>query len=218
MYFHDRAEAGDLLANQLVAYRYENTAVLALSPGGVLVGEQIARRLHCPMSMLLAQPITPPGEESLVLGAVDEQGTYTPNEGLLEETMVGYLEEWRGYVEEEKVRRIAEMVRLYGEYGEPRPEQLAGRVVILACDGLVNGASILAATRYLALLKVERIIAAVPVGTFEAIEQASRQVDELHYLYIPDQFFDVDHYYTENPRPTKEDLALRINTVVAHWL
>jgi len=33
MYFHDRAEAGDRLADELMEYRYENTAVLALSPG-----------------------------------------------------------------------------------------------------------------------------------------------------------------------------------------
>ena len=31
MYFHDRAEAGDKLADELMSYRWENTAVLALS-------------------------------------------------------------------------------------------------------------------------------------------------------------------------------------------
>ena len=43
MYFESRSAAGQLLAAQLVEkYRYENCAVVALSEGGVLVGEQIA--------------------------------------------------------------------------------------------------------------------------------------------------------------------------------
>ena len=43
----------------------ENTAVLALSPGGVVVGEQIARRLHSTLALLLTAKITAPGDESL---------------------------------------------------------------------------------------------------------------------------------------------------------
>ncbi len=53
-YFKSRTEAGDLLANQLEAkYRYENCAVLALGDGAVMVGAQIAIRLHCVINLLL---------------------------------------------------------------------------------------------------------------------------------------------------------------------
>ena len=52
MYFEDRAQAGSLLAAQLVdKYRYENCAVVALSDGGVLVGERIAAELHCMLNI-----------------------------------------------------------------------------------------------------------------------------------------------------------------------
>lgn len=223
MYFHDRAEAGDLLANQLSNYRYENTAVLALSPGGVLVGEQIARRLHCMMSMLLVAPITGPGgDNSLLFGAIDQDGRYTQVSGNNDFMPVGSLEEYavdlRNYIEEEKIQKMAELARLWGEYGEARTEQLAGRTVILAVDGVVNAASVMAASRYLSLIHVERIIAAIPVGTFDAIEQASHEVNELHYLYVPDEFISIDHYYSENPMLDREVIADRINNVVARWL
>ncbi|HSX00879.1 MAG TPA: hypothetical protein VLF67_01440, partial [Candidatus Saccharimonas sp.] len=79
MYFHDRTQAGDLLADQLEEYRYENTAVLALSPGGVVVGEQIARRLHTTLALLLTSRITAPGDESLVIGTMDQTGLFTYN-------------------------------------------------------------------------------------------------------------------------------------------
>ena len=43
MYFESREEAGQRLAAKLAdQYRYENCAVVALSDGAVLVGEQIA--------------------------------------------------------------------------------------------------------------------------------------------------------------------------------
>ena len=43
MYFESRAHAGQKLAAELVEkYRYENCAIVALSDGGVIVGEQIA--------------------------------------------------------------------------------------------------------------------------------------------------------------------------------
>lgn len=223
MYFHDRAEAGDLLANQLSNYRYENTAVLALSPGGVLVGEQIARRLHCPMSMLLVAPITGPGgDESLLFGAIDQDGRYTQVSVNDDFMPMGSLEEYaqdlRNYIEEEKIQKMAELARLWGEYGEARTEQLAGRTIILATDGITNGASVMAASRYLSLIHVERIIGAIPVGTFEAIEQASHEVNELHYLYIPDEFISVDHYFSDNPNLDRDVIAERINNVVTRWL
>src|SRR5688572_7955989 len=76
-YFHDRAEAGRLLAEQLVKYRYENTAVMALSAGGVLVGEQIAKALHTTVQLLLTEPIQVADFGDETVGVVDEIGQFT---------------------------------------------------------------------------------------------------------------------------------------------
>lgn len=62
MYFESRIQAGALLAEKLMDYRYENCAVIALGEGGVLVGEQIAVQLHCVLMMLLSEGIEVPGE------------------------------------------------------------------------------------------------------------------------------------------------------------
>ena len=56
MYFESRSQAGAKLADQVLKkYRYENCAVVALGEGGVLVGEQIAVKLHCVLMMLLSE-------------------------------------------------------------------------------------------------------------------------------------------------------------------
>ena len=47
-----------ILADQVLEkYRYENCAVVAIGEGGVLIGEQIAVKLHCVLMMSMA--VTP---------------------------------------------------------------------------------------------------------------------------------------------------------------
>lgn len=218
MYFHDRAEAGDLLADELMKYRWENTAVLALSPGGVAVGEQIARRLHCTLSLLLTARITAPGDESLIIGTMDQSGGFSYNSMISAGEMEEYLQDMRSYVEEEKLHQIYKMTTVIGEHGQADPAQLAGRNIIIATDGVKNGLSFDAALHFLSRVPIERIIAAVPVGPAEVIERLHGMVDEMHYLYLPENFFSVKHYYTDESQIEPESVVERINTVVSRWI
>jgi predicted phosphoribosyltransferase len=217
MYFHDRGEAGDRLADELMEFRWENTAVLALSPGGVVVGEQIARRLHCTLAMLLTARITAPGDDSLVLGTIDQTGVFTYNSMIPAGEMEEYLEDMRGYVEEQKLHQLYQMTSVVGENGLSDPSQMEGRSIIIATDGVKNGLSYDAAVHYLKRIRTEKLVAAIPVGPSEAIERINSLVDEMHYLYIPDNFFSVSHYYTDEPRVDPESVLDRINNVVARW-
>jgi putative phosphoribosyl transferase len=218
MYFHDRAEAGDELANDLMQYRWENTAILALSPGGVVVGEQIARRLHSTLSLLLTARITAPGDESLVIGTMDQGGGFTYNSMIPAGEMEAYLEDMRTYVEEEKLHQMYRMTTIVGEHGLADPAQLAGRNVIIATDGVKNGLSFDAAMQFLSRVHVEKTIAAIPVGPAEVIERLHGMVDEVHYLYIPENFFTVRHYYTDEPQIEQDMVMGLIDNVVARWI
>ncbi len=218
MYFHDRAQAGDLLADQLTPYRYENTAVLALSPGGVVVGEQIARRLHTTLTLLLTSRITAPGDESLVLGTMDQTGLFTYNSMIAAGEMEEYLEDMRTYLEEEKLRHMYEMTTVVGEHGLADPGQLEGRHIIIATDGVKNGLSFDAALHFLQRIRTEKIVAAIPVGPAEVIERLHERVDELHYLYIPENFLTVSHYYTDEDKIDPDTVIERIDNVVARWV
>jgi putative phosphoribosyl transferase len=97
------------------------------------------------------------------------------------------------------------------------PAQLDGRNVIIATDGVKNGLSYDAAIHYLERIKIEKKIAAIPVGPAEVIERIHGIVDELHYLYIPENFFTVAHYYTDEPKIDPESVMERIDNVVARW-
>jgi putative phosphoribosyl transferase len=217
MYFHDRAEAGDKLADELMDYRWENTAVLALSPGGVAVGEQIARRLHSTLALLLTARITAPGEDSLVIGTIDQTGVFTYNSMIAAGEMEEYMEDMRAYVEEQKIHQMYQMTSVVGEHGLADPAQLAGRNIIIATDGVKNGLSIDAALHFLQRIRVEKTIAVIPVGPAEVIERLHGLVDELHYLYIPENFLSVSHYYTDEDKIDPDSVMERIDNVVARW-
>jgi putative phosphoribosyl transferase len=218
MYFHDRAQAGDKLADELMDYRWENTAVLALSPGGVVVGEQIARRLHSTLSLLLTAKISAPGDESLVLGTIDQTGVFTYNSMIAAGEMEEYMEDMRGYLEEEKLRHMYQMATVVGQNGLADPAQLAGRNIIIATDGVKNGISFDAALSFLGRVPIEKTIGAIPVGPAEVIERLHHLVDEMHYLYIPDNFIKVSHYYTDEEAIDPDMVMSRIDNVVARWI
>jgi predicted phosphoribosyltransferase len=217
MYFYDRAQAGEQLADRLREYRYEDTAVLALSPGGVVVGEAIAKQLHASLHLLLTARITAPGDDSLVLGTIDQEGLFTYNSMVTAGEMEEYMEDMRGWVEEEKMRHLYQMTSVVGEHGTVDPEQLRGRNVIIVTDGVKNGLSFDAAVHFLELLHVTKTIAAIPVGPAEAIERVGRLVDELHYLYIPDNFLTVSHYYTDEDKIDPGTVMERIDSVMSRW-
>ena len=218
MYFHDRAEAGDKLADELMDFRWKNSAVLALSPGGVLVGEQIARRIHSTLSLLLTARITAPGDDILVIGTMDQAGGFSYNSMIPAGEMEEYMEDLRSYVEEEKMRQIYHMTTLVGENGTADPAQLVGRNIIIATDGVKNGLSFDAAKHFLSRIPVEQVVAAIPVGPAEVIERLHGLVDSVHYLYIPENFFSVKHYYTNESEVDVDDVVERINTVVSRWV
>ncbi len=218
MYFHDRAQAGELLANLLEAYRYENTAVLALSPGGVVVGEQIARRLHCSLSLLLTSRITAPGDASLVIGTMDQGGVFNYNSMIPAGVMEEYLEDMRNWVEEEKLRHFYDMTTVLGDHGLADPSQLEGRNIIIVTDGVKNGLSFDAAFHFLDRIHVEKRIGAIPVGPGETIERLNQRLDEMHYLYIPESVFTVSHYYTDEDHIDAAAVKERLDNIVTRWV
>jgi putative phosphoribosyl transferase len=64
--FRSRKEAGEQLAARLKGYRgKKNLIVLAFPRGGVTVGWEIARKLGCPLDVLIVRKIGCPGNSEL---------------------------------------------------------------------------------------------------------------------------------------------------------
>ncbi len=217
MYFESRHQAGAILAEELEqAYRYENSAVLALSLGGVLVGEIIAQRLHCPLSLLIAEAIDVPGE-NLNIGSVSQTGHFSYNDNLSRFEVNEYRNEFYGYFEERKRQAFQRINRMIGDGGLCERELLNGRNVILVSDGFDDEMMLSAVIDFLKPVKVERLIAASPVASILAVNRLHATVDELHILDVKKNYINTNHYYDDNNIPTQTEIIERINQNILKW-
>jgi predicted phosphoribosyltransferase len=217
MYFESREQAGVILAQQLVEkYRYENCAVVALSDGGVLIGEQIAAQLHCVLTMIVSEDIQVPGE-SLSLGGVSQNGDFTYNGMLSEGEIDGYVSEFHGYFEEKRREAFQKITRLLGDGGLIDKDLLRDRVIILVSDGFGDDASIDVALDFLKPIRIQKLVVAAPVATVPAVDRLHVSADELHILDVKGNYLGVDHYYDNNTVPSHEDTVAKINQIVLNW-
>lgn len=217
MYFESRTQAGALLSERLLEkYRYENCAVLALSDGGVVVGEEIAAQLHCVLMMMVIEDIEIPGE-GLTFGSVSQSGNFTYNSGLSSGQIYEYTSEFHGYLGEKKREAFQRINRLVGDGGLVDRDLLQDHTVILVSDGFGDDASIDAALDFLKPIRTQRLIVVAPVATVSAVDRLHVAADELHILDVKTNYLGVNHYYDENDIPTREETIARINEIILKW-
>jgi len=217
MYFESRIQAGQQLAQQLFEkYRYENCAIIALIDGGVLVGEQIATQLHCILTMLLVEDIPVPGE-SVSFGGVSKTGQFTYNSEFSSGEIDEYATEFHGYLEEQKREAFQRINRLIGDGGLIDRDLLRDHTIILVNDGFADTTVLDVALDFLKPIRINRLIIAAPVASEQAVDRLHVVADELHILDVKTNFFDTDHYYTDNTIPTHEETINKINKIILNW-
>lgn len=217
MYFENRPLAGQQLAAQMFErYRYENCAVIALSDGGVLVGEQIAATLHCVLTMLLVEDIEVPGE-SLSFGGVSQSGNFTYNSSFSSGERDEYATEFHGYLEEQKREAFQRINRLLGDGGLIDHDMLRDHTVILVSDGFSDSTVLDVALEFLKPIRIQRLVIAAPVASEQAVDRLHIAADELHILDVKTNYFDTDHYYNQNEIPSHEETVDKINKIVLNW-
>lgn len=217
MYFDSREQAGELLARELYdRYRYENCAVVALSDGGVVVGEQIAAWLHTVLMLLLTEEIAVPGE-GLQFGAIAQTGDFTYNSEFSSGEIEEYTSEFHGYLSDQKREAFGRINRLVGDGGTMDLDLLQDRVVILVSDGLENAMAVQSALDVLKPVRTQRLIVAAPVVSVPVVDVVHIMADEVHFLDVKQNFLGTDHYYQQNTLLSHEDTIKKINTMILNW-
>ncbi len=209
--------AGSLLADELEAkYRFEDCAIVCLSDGAVMVGAQIAMRLHCVLSMLLTSSIKLQSEPE-VLAEINHLGGITYNNMY----SAGELEDIRAenfnYIEQQKLEKMFEMNKLLGQGGIINKDLLQGRNVIVVSDGLANGLSLHVVADYLKPIKIQKLIMVAPFASVSAVDQMHILADEILCLNVLEEVISVDHYYEDNTRPPHEKIVQIIEDIILHW-
>lgn len=216
MYFRNRTEAGQQLANQMLKYKDTLTTIVSLSDGGVVIGVQLASVLHCPLTMLLTEPIELPGELNPV-ATIDQEGTFTYNHMYSSGQLEDFDMEYHHLIEQKKLDKLYKIHRMLGKDGLINHELLKEHNVILVSDGFSTGYSLEAAVEYLKPIKIKRMIVAVPIASVEAVDRLHVLSDEIHCLSTIDNYFNTNHYYDDNRLPDHNVIVKTISNVVSHW-
>jgi predicted phosphoribosyltransferase len=178
--FTDRAHAGRLLAEHLLAYRGQRVHLFAIPAGGVPVAAEIARGLEIPLELIIVRKIQLPYTTEAGFGALNPAGEAIFNEGLLERITLS-KEDIARQVEKTTASMWAREERLRN--GKPYP-QLAGQDVIIVDDGLASGFTMRAAVQFLKSRGAGTIIAAVPTASERTVQDLLPLVDELVCLNV----------------------------------
>lgn len=202
--FHDRHHAGELLASRLSAFTPAGSAiVLGLPRGGVPVAGVVARKLHCPLDVIVVRKLGVPGDEEIAFGAVASGGVEIYNEDVV--ASFG-LSPWT--IGRIAARERVELARREHLIRWARPLlSVRDAAVVLVDDGMATGATMRAAAQAVRWRGAARIVAALPVAARESVALLRRTVDEVVTVVEPDHLWAVGAFY-EDFTPTTDQEVL----------
>ncbi len=201
--FHDRAEAGQLLAAKLSDYANRpDVLVLALPRGGVPVGYEVAKALTAPFDVFLVRKLGVPGHEELAMGAIASGGVLVLNEDVVDALRIP-----QQLIDLVAQREQQELERREQAYRADRPQpDVKGKTIILVDDGLATGSTMRAAIRALRECEPAKIIVAVPAASPDTCEAFRDEVDEIVCALTPEPFYAVGLWYEDFSQTTDEEV------------
>ena len=202
--FHDRKEAGLLLAEKLKLYinnafssevKKESFIVMAIPRGGVILGDIVASELNVDLDIIICKKIGAENNPELAIGAVMADGSYIVNEDIVNRINIslGYISKQVELQKSEIERRLMEF-RGNKEYHN----KLKDKTIILIDDGIATGATILAAVKWLKEKHFcKRLIVAVPVAPLESsiLDKLNQIADKVIVIFTPYDFAAVGQFY-----------------------
>lgn len=201
----NRKVAGQRLAEKIYKIlKEEKPIVLAIPRGGVVVGEEIAKKLDCSLDVIISKKITPPSSPEYAIGAITHDGT------------IYYGQYWNNFLQEpnfdeEISKKKLEVKRRLEEYRGNANYKFNNKTVILVDDGIATGATVFVLLKWLSENKVKRIILAVPVIPRNTYEEMKPLVDTIVALEIPVEFYAVGQFYKEFDQVSDKEVMTILN-------
>ena len=192
--FFNRTEAGQFLAENLIAYaNRDDVLVLALPRGGVPVAAEVAKKLKAPLDVFVVRKLGLPGHPELAMGAIASGGVRVFNGEVVNALRIP--DEVIDAVSAEELAELQRREKVY-RAGLP-PLDVEGKTIIAVDDGIATGSTMLAAVSALRQLSAARIVVAAPVIAASACREIQRQADEVAAVMIPERFSAVGQWYED---------------------
>ena len=182
-----------MLAGELTEYAGPDTVVLGIPRGGIIVAEELARRLDADFDVIIARKLGAPMNPELAIGAVSENGQL-----FLDRKILAYMGADEEYLEDEKLRQQAVIAERLERYRQILPRlPLENRIVIVTDDGVATGATMLAALHAVRTENSAKLIAALPVGPDDTLARLAKEADETICLRVPPYFGALGRFYDD---------------------
>ena len=159
-----------------------NTLLLALPRGGVPVAAAMASQLKLPLATWSVRKIANPAESEVAIGAIATGGTKVWRDGEKADRWAAMAER-HGWLQSQQ----KEMARRQQLFGDPAPEQLRNRHLIVVDDGIATGMTAKAALVSLGKVDAASLSLAIPVIDSSVAQELVPLVDRLEALaYVAD--------------------------------
>jgi len=212
--YYNRREAGVVLARRLAAYAGRpDVIVLGLPRGGVPVAYEVARALDAPLDVFVVRKLGLPGQEEMAMGAVASGDTVVLNRNLIR--TMGIPDAGVARVLSAERHELARREHAYR--GDRPPVAVAGKIVILADDGLATGSSMLAAVEALKQRQPARLVVAAPVGAAETCSALGRYADDVVCAITPTPFDGVGAWYADFRQTTDDEVRDLLRRADEEW-
>jgi predicted phosphoribosyltransferase len=200
--FSSRVEAGKLLADKIKNIVSAKSIVLGIPRGGIIVANEIAKKLKLQLDIVLSRKIGAPLNPEFAIGAVSEDGNIFTDEDILRREKIN-----KDYIERESKFQIQEIQRRIKKYRQVKEKiSLKDKTVIITDDGVATGATMQAAAWSAQGDKPNKIIVALPVGPEDTLKRLKDSVDEVICLRVPDFFSAVGQFYADFPQIEDEEV------------
>jgi putative phosphoribosyl transferase len=201
--FKDRIEAGELLVEKLIKLNLENSYLLAIPRGGIVIALPIAQKLHSNIHVLVTRKIGHPVNPEIAIGAIMPDGSAVWDDHIM--TGIGISRPEFEKMIAEEYQEVQRRQILYNKSAQIPP--IKGKMAIVIDDGIATGYTIRAAIKWLKQEQASKIIISIPVAPPDIVAELAREVDEVICLVQPDPFWAVGMHYEEFPQTTDQEVA-----------
>jgi predicted phosphoribosyltransferase len=203
-----------MLASQIAPkYQDEKCAVVALNDGGVMVGAQIALKLHCSLTLLESETIELPREPEAIAGMA-EDGSVSYNSAYSSGEIDELVGEYYQLIEQEKLTKLHEMNRLVGSTGLISRDLLTGHNVVLVADGLKSGFMLDVAVQFLKPIAIRQLVVATPLSSVKAVDHMHVLADAIFCLNVVEDYISTGHYYNQQDVPDHKTAIKTVQQII----
>ncbi|MBE9097633.1 phosphoribosyltransferase [Tychonema sp. LEGE 07203] len=200
-FFGDRADAGEKLAEavenelgkfNLTAPNAVKPIVYALPRGGLPVAVPVARRLGCPLDVVVAKKITRPDNLELAIGAATADGH------VLWQKQKQPSSRWQKSALQQAENSAQSLL---ADLASGRPNvSAAGALAILVDDGIATGMTVAVAAVALQSQQPAAVWICAPVAPDDLMGFLAEIGDKSIILETPRPFYSVSRFYAQFPQ------------------